>query len=105
MSVLQDKAQDILDDIIAEELQWDEDVDAYIHESVDGHENVIYYHRAHNLCRELDSDEERWALEWLEDVGTKPESYDTWATHIAYAALYTATSDLLAEWRTDNDDS
>ena len=105
MSRLQDIAQEILEDLISEELEWADNASDYIHETCDSHEAVIYYHRAHSLCQDLDSDEERWALEWLEDMGSQPDSYDKWAVMIAYAALYTATTDLLEEWRNDNDDS
>jgi len=103
MSKLHNKAQEILEDLISNELAWSDEASDYIHESVDGHENVIYYRQAHDLCQALEGDEERWALEWLEDVGCKPASYDDWATQIAYAALYTATADLLDEWRNDHD--
>ena len=59
-----------------------------VHEVVDGCEEVIYYHKAHELVQSLSSDDEAAAVDNLHALGVQPESYDDWAVKIAYEALY-----------------
>lgn len=55
-----------------------------IHEWIDGHEWVIYYYKAHQLCAAVDTSHGEMMIE---DIGAVPKSYDEYATHIAYWTL------------------
>ena len=82
-------AKSYAQDIMAEREYWSED-DLYdiCHEHADGSQYVIYYSNAHDFVRSLSGSEESEAIDWLEDIGCRPDSYDDWAVKIAYAALH-----------------
>ena len=69
----------------------------YLHESCDGHEVSIYYHKAIQFCSEQDTSE---GEEWLEDCGGIVQPGDTFgsiACRIAFATLYAASQEALNE--------
>ena len=76
------------------------DVDAareYLHQSCDGHEVVIYYHKAIQFCADQDTDA---GESWLEDCGgiAQPgDSFGAIACRIAYATLLCASEEALQE--------
>lgn len=90
---------------------WQEsgqDLDAaqdLIHESCDSHEVAIYYGKAIQFCAEqYTSDGEQW----LKDCGgiCQPgDSFGAIACRIAFATLYCAAMDALAELKSEDADS
>lgn len=88
-----------------EESQGDFDAASdYIHQSCDGHEVAIYYHKGIQFCATHDTDT---GEEWLEDCGgiAQPgDSFGAIACRIAFATLYCASLEALQEIA-DNADS
>ena len=80
--------------------QTDGDFDAardVLHEICDGHEVAIYYHKAIQFCADQDTSD---GEQWLEDCGgiAQPrDSFGAIACRIAFATLYCAALDELAE--------
>jgi hypothetical protein len=76
------------------------DLDAardYIHQSCDGHEVAIYYHKAIKFCAEQNTDA---GEQWLEDCGgiAQPgDSFGQIACRIAFATLLCAAEEALQE--------
>ena len=69
----------------------------YIHQTVDGHEVSIYYHKAIQFCADHPTHR---GEEWLEDCGgisQEGDSFGTIACRIAFATLYVAAQDALCE--------
>jgi CRP-like cAMP-binding protein len=82
---------------------WNEsdgDTDAareFIHQSCDGHESVIYYHKAIEFCSEQNTDA---GESWLEDCGgiVQPgDSFGQIACRITFATLLCAAESALEE--------
>jgi hypothetical protein len=70
---------------------------AYLHESCDGHEVAIYYHKAIQFCAEQDTSH---GEDWLEGCGgiAQPgDSFGQIACRIAFATLLCAANDALGE--------
>jgi len=68
-----------------------------LHQTCDGHEIAIYYHKAIQFCAEQDTSA---GEEWLEDCGgiTQPgDSFGQIACRIAFATLLCAAEEALAE--------
>lgn len=77
----------------------------YIHQSCDMHEVVIYYHKAIRFCAEQDISA---GEEFLEDCGGVYQPGDTFgaiACRIAFAILYCAAIEALAEMESEYEDS
>lgn len=76
------------------------DMDAardFLHESCDGHEIAIYYHKAIAFCAEQNTGP---GEDWLEDCGGIAQPGDTFgaiACRIAFATLLCAAEDALCE--------
>lgn len=76
-----------------------------VHETVDGHEWIIYHYRAHQICAECDTDE---GEQFLEDCGM-PETptYDGLASIIAFgemrARVEAAIDELIEAWDADEE--
>ena len=73
----------------------------FLHQSCDGHEIAIYYHKAIQFCATQDTSE---GEDWLEDCGGIVQAGDTFgaiACRIAFSTLYiaclAALEDLIAE--------
>jgi len=69
----------------------------YIHQTCDGYEDVIYYHKAIQFCADQNTDD---GEEWLEGCGGIAQEGDTFgsiACRIAYATLYCAACEALDE--------
>ena len=69
----------------------------YLHQSCDGYETSIYYHKAIRFCADNDTSA---GEEWLEDCGGIAQAGDSFgaiACRIACATLYCAACDALAE--------
>lgn len=101
-----DLAQEIFDDTMIHDKQEDETPEHHrdtmtdrAHETADGHQWVIYYHHAHNICADCNTDE---GEAFLEDVGCSEPTYDKLATVIAYgemrARIEQALDALIEEW-------
>jgi hypothetical protein len=82
---------------------WDEsarDIDTardHLHQSCDGHEVAIYYHKAIQFCAAQDTSA---GEDWLEDCGgiAQPgDSFGTIACRIAFATLLCAAEEALSE--------
>lgn len=68
---------------------YEEAID-FIHQSCDGHEVSIYYHKGIKFCAEQDTSD---GEQWLEDIGGIVRDGDTFgaiACRIAFATLYCA---------------
>ena len=77
----------------------------YIHETVDGHEVSIYYHKAIQFCADQNTSD---GEEWLEDCGgisREGDSFGTIACRIAYATLYVAAQNALHELQDEMEDA
>ena len=82
---------------------WEEsagDIDAardFLHQSCDGHEIAIYYHKAIRFCADQETGR---GEEWLEDCGgiAQPgDSFGAIACRIAFATLLCAAEEELQE--------
>ena len=99
-------AQEIFDTMVADDLQPDETPEDHndtmsdnVHDTVDGHEWVIYYYKAHQICQNCNTDE---GAQFLEDVGQPdPVTYDSLATTIAYGEMLARVNSKLAELVTE----
>lgn len=73
----------------------------YLHETCDGHEVAIYYHKAITFCAEQDTSD---GEAWLEDCGgiVQPgDSFGQIACRIAFATLYCAAEEALGEMESE----
>ena len=73
----------------------------FIHQTCDGHEVAIYYHKAIKFCAEQNTSE---GEQWLEDCGGIAQEGDTFgaiACRIAFATLLCAAEQALAELETE----
>ena len=69
----------------------------HLHQSIDGHEVVIYYHKAIEFCATQDTSD---GEDWLEDCGGIVQAGDTFgsiACRIAFATLLVASQEALQE--------
>ena len=69
----------------------------FIHQSCDGHEVSIYYHKAIQFCADQDTSD---GEQWLEDIGGIAQEGDCFgqiACRIAFATLYCAATEALNE--------
>ena len=80
-----------------------DDARDYLHETCDSHEVVIYYHKAIQFCADQDTSA---GEEWLEGIDSLCKSGDTFgqiACRIAFATLYCAAMDVLAEMESEHE--
>jgi len=75
-------AQEIWDEIA----QYDGEASDLAHQYADGCQHVIYYHAAHELCRNCNTDN---GAAFLEDCGTTGDDYDDMAVKLAFGEIYT----------------
>lgn len=72
-----------------------EDIEDYvqdrIYEAVDGHQWVIYTYRAHELCRECETDR---GEAYIDELGMTPKTYDEFATLIAFGEMLTRCQEM-----------
>jgi len=76
-----------------------------LHESCDGYETSIYYHKAIQFCAEQDTSA---GEEYLEDCGgiAQPgDSFGTIACRIAFATLLCAAEEALSEIEAESEDA
>lgn len=69
----------------------------HIHQSCDGHEVAIYYHKAIQFCADNDTSA---GEEWLDDIGGIAQDGDSFgaiACRVAFATLYCAACEALDE--------
>lgn len=74
-------AQDIWDEIA----KYEGEASDLAHQYADGCHHVIYYHAAHELCRNCDTEN---GEAFVEDCGITGKSYDEMATAIAFGEIY-----------------
>ena len=75
----------------------------FIHQTCDGHEVAIYYHRAIKFCADQDTSA---GEDWLEDCGgiAQPgDSFGQIACRIAFATLLCAAEEALADLESESD--
>ena len=69
----------------------------FLHQTCDGHEVAIYYYKAIQFCADHDtSDGEAW-LEECGGIAQSGDSFGQIACRIAFATLYCAAGEALAE--------
>jgi hypothetical protein len=68
----------------------------FIHQSCDGHEAVIYYHKAIRFCADHDTSD---GEQWLEDCGgfNQFDSFGMIACRIAFATMLCKCEEILSE--------
>lgn len=75
----------------------------FIHQSCDGHEVAIYYHKAIAFCAEQNTDA---GEQWLEDcdggVAARGDTFGTIACRIAFATLLCAAEEALSELESES---
>lgn len=99
------EAKRIAQDAIEQAAQYGGDASDYIHQDCDGHEVAIYYGKAIQFCADHDTSD---GEEWLEDCGGIAQPGDTFgqiACRIAFATLYCAAMDALAEMESEYEDA
>ena len=77
----------------------------FLHQTCDGHEVAIYYHKAIAFCAEQNTSD---GEAWLEDCGgiAQPgDSFGQIACRIAFATLYCAAQEALQELEDESDES
>ena len=80
-------AEDMAREILAEIAEHGGDASDLAHEAVDGCEHVIYHAKAHAICHGCNTDN---GEQFLADVGNpEPVTYDSLASIIAYGELAT----------------
>jgi len=67
----------------------------FIHQSCDGHEVSIYYHKAIKFCSEQDTSEGEDCLEEIGGIAHEGDSFGAIACRIAFATLYCAACEAL----------
>jgi len=89
--ILNQKAREIVDEILS---QADEgqDIEELIHQSIDGHEWVIYTYKALKLCAECDTKE---GEAMLDDAAETFTSLSDHATAVAYYTMLAACRNYL----------
>ena len=99
------EAKAIAQDAIEESREYGSDASDYIHQTCDSHECVIFYHRAIRFCADHNTSD---GEDWLEDCGgiAQPgDSFGQIACRIAFATLYCAAMDVLAELESEHEDA
>jgi hypothetical protein len=82
-----------------------DDLEEFIHESIDGHEVCIYHGKAITFCATQDTNR---GEEWLEDCGgitQEGDSFGSIACRIAFATLYVACEAVLEETLNEMEDA
>ena len=77
----------------------------YLHQSIDGHEVVIYYGKAIEFCATQETSD---GEDWLEDCGGIVQAGDTFgqiACRIAFATLLVASQEVLQEISNEYEES
>ena len=89
-----------------EESQFDkDDAQEFIYQTCDGHEIVIYYHKAIQFCTDVDTSD---GEDYLEDCGGIAQEGDWFgqiACRIAYATLLCASLSCLEEIVAEHEES
>jgi hypothetical protein len=91
------EAKAIVSDAIDEVGIDRDDLQDFIHQSVDGHESVIYYGKALDLCANNNTNE---GEQWLEDCGGIVQTGDSFGAiccRIAFATILCACMEVLEE--------
>lgn len=99
------EAKRIAHDALEQVAQYGGDASDYIHQDCDVHEVAIYYHKAIQFCADHDTDA---GEEWLEGIDSLCKAGDTFgaiACRIAFATLYCAAMDALAELESEADET
>ena len=97
------EAKAIARDALAEAREYGVDASDYVFQTCDGHECAIYYHKAIQFCADHDTSD---GEDWLEDCGgiAQPgDSFGQIACRIAFATLYCAAMEALAELESESD--
>ena len=92
---LTNECQEIARDIVHEMKVCNEDEDwarDRVNEWVDGHQWVIYYRNAHQLCQNCNTDNGEM---FLEETSTTPKTYDDFAVAIAFGEMYSRVNEEL----------
>ena len=96
------EAQEIARQAFDESREYGADAQDMLHQICDGHEVAIYYHKAIQFCADQDTSE---GESWLEDCGgiAQPgDSFEHIACRIAFATLYCAAQEALAELESEH---
>ena len=99
------EARTIAAEALRESREYGGEPQDMIHESCDGHAVAIYYHKAIQFCADNDTDD---GESFLEDCGGIAQPGDTFgaiACRIAFATLYCAALDALAELESESEDA
>ena len=105
MMNLRKEAELIAREAFSESLEYGGDAYDFMHQSCDGHEVAIYYHKAIQFCATQDTDAGEEFLEDCGGIAMPGDSFGTIACRIAFATLYCAAMEALAELESEHEDS
>ena len=74
-----------------------DDAQDFVHQSCDGHEVSIYYHKAIQFCATQDTSEGEEYLEGCGGIAQEGDSFGAIACRIVYGTLYCAALEALHE--------
>lgn len=103
MKNLYNEAREIAQEALTESNGDFDEAREFIHETCDGHEIAIYYHKAIQFCADNDTSD---GEQWLEDCGgiAQPgDSFGQIVCRIAFATLLCAAEEALAELREESE--
>jgi EAL domain-containing protein (putative c-di-GMP-specific phosphodiesterase class I) len=91
---LHTEIKNIVDQALVELNEFGADPEEMIHQICDGHQWVIYTHKALQFCANCDTDE---GEDWLDDIGATYSSLAEHASAIVYGTLLTKSLSEFAE--------
>ena len=77
----------------------------YLHETCDGHEISIYYHKAIQFCADQNTSRGEQCLEDCGGIAQEGDSFGDIACRIAFATLLVAAQDALCELQDELEDA
>ena len=78
----------------------------YLHETCDGHEVAIYYHKAIQFCADQDtSDGEQWLNDASCGIFHADDTFGSIACRIAFATLLVASEEALSDLESESDNA
>jgi hypothetical protein len=105
MMNLHNEAKSIANEAWLESEHDEDEARGFIHQSCDGHEVAIYYHKAITFCAEQNTNS---GEDYLEDMGGMVQPGDSFgqiACRIAFATLLCASEDALRDIIAEHEES
>ena len=103
MMDLRKEAELIAREAFSGSLEYGGDASDFVHQSCDGHEVAIYYHKAIQFCATESTYAGEEFLEDCDGIAMPGDSFGAIACRIAFATLYCAAMDALAELEAEHE--